>query len=633
MIKNYPLYKVVFPSRNRIDSAVDCIPLYIQSEISKVNFYANCIKSRNQISLPKNTKTSFCSYFNAFPASYWQRNTSLKQVILVAQIQGKADIYVKKSDEFGNQEIVGQFDNFSGKLEHKISLNSFANGGWIWFEIVAKDSVVLKNAFWGGDVPKGFGADSATIGITTLNKQQYCLEQLENMAEHLDELTRIDKIYFVDQGSDNLSEYKGVSQILDKFNKRVKIIKQKNYGGSGGFSRSMYETIKDNKSDYVILLDDDTFLETQCLERVMNFASLCNNPTIVGGHMLTMNDPPRLHAFAEGVRRDIYKWGPLPGTFGAYNLSDPQKFLVNSEWLHKCYEVDYNGWWMCLIPTNIIREIGLATPMFIKWDDSEFGLRASDAGYKTVSLPGAAVWHEAWVGKDDTVDWTAFYHWRNRFIVALFYMEQNKAIRFLLDTYIWAITMAASMRYSLVFQYISAMEFLYNNPEEFIADLEGRKEKIDQMRSQYTDGQLKDFSDFPRPRYKTNNSEFVGGSITKIASLFFGLLKQFAADKPLVDGRSDYFITQGKAYWWRLPNIDSALVASNVSGKVALLKRDRKMFFSLVTKLTKLHLAIFKDWNNLHEKFVNARYTMSSIETWQKLFEKNSDQAKKRTKK
>ena len=43
---------------------------------------------------------------------------------------------------------------------------------------------------------------------------------------------------------------------------------------------------------------------------------------------------------------------------------------------------------MCLIPTQVIREIGLSLPMFIKWDDAEFGLRAGEAGYPTVTLPG-----------------------------------------------------------------------------------------------------------------------------------------------------------------------------------------------------------------------------------------------------
>ena len=46
-------------------------------------------------------------------------------------------------------------------------------------------------------------------------------------------------------------------------------------------------------------------------------------------------------------------------------------------------------------------EIGLSLPLFIKWDDSEFGLRAKAAGYPTVTFPGAAVWHVPWTDKND----------------------------------------------------------------------------------------------------------------------------------------------------------------------------------------------------------------------------------------
>ena len=36
---------------------------------------------------------------------------------------------------------------------------------------------------------------------------------------------------------------------------------------------------------------------------------------------------------------------------------------------------------MCLIPTDVVREIGMSLPIFIKWDDAEFGLRAAKSGY------------------------------------------------------------------------------------------------------------------------------------------------------------------------------------------------------------------------------------------------------------
>ncbi|MDR3127819.1 MAG: glycosyltransferase [Bifidobacteriaceae bacterium] len=622
MIKNFPLYRVVFPTKSRIESTIDCIPIYIESEISKVSKYAKYIKSRTQIEIPRGENISFCSYFNAFPASYWKNNTSLETVTLIMEVKGLVNIRILATDEFNNKKIISDHKKVSEAFEISIPLDNFEAGGWIWFEIETLTKTNLDNIIWAGNIPDNFGLAKASIGITTLNKQEYCLAQLKNLFENINELDNINKIYFVDQGSKDLVDYKGIKDILVKFNKKVEIIKQSNFGGSGGFSRGMFEIVKADNSKYAILLDDDTFLETESLQRIINFANLCQSPTIVGGHMFAMNESSTIHAFAEGVRRDVFKWGPVAGTGEAHNLAMPQNFLSNSEWMHKYYSVDYNGWWMCLIPVEVIKEIGLAVPMFIKWDDSEFGLRAADFGYKTVSLPGCAVWHESWVGKDDTIDWTAFYHWRNRFIVALFYLGQKQAGKFLINTYIWSITQAATMRYSVPAQYVEAMEFLYNNPENMIDDLADRKLAIEKIRAQYIDTDLKDLAKFNTPRYKTNNSQFNVGNITKISSLFFGLCHQLLPIKKSLDNKADYYIPQRRAYWWRLPNLDSAIVASNISGKASLFIRDRKQFFDFVLKLTKLHFRIYKDWGKLHKKYMNARLTMSSFDRWSKLFDK-----------
>ncbi len=70
--------------------------------------------------------------------------------------------------------------------------------------------------------------------------------------------------------------------------------------------------------------------------------------------------------------------------------------------LHGVVESDYTGWWFCLIPREVITRVGLPLPLFLKFDDAEFGLRARAAGIPTIGLPGVAVWHEGWAEKDPT---------------------------------------------------------------------------------------------------------------------------------------------------------------------------------------------------------------------------------------
>ena len=47
------------------------------------------------------------------------------------------------------------------------------------------------------------------------------------------------------------------------------------------------------------------------------------------------------------------------------------------------------------------------------------------AGYPTVTMPGAAIWHMAWSDKDDAIDWQAYFHLRNRLVVAALHMPGN----------------------------------------------------------------------------------------------------------------------------------------------------------------------------------------------------------------
>lgn len=74
---------------------------------------------------------------------------------------------------------------------------------------------------------------------------------------------------------------------------------------------------------------------------------------------------------------------------------------------------------MCLIPTVVLEKIGLSLPVFIKFDDIEYGLRAKKAGFPTVCLPGVAVWHQAWHDKDPARSWEEYFTERNRWLAAL----------------------------------------------------------------------------------------------------------------------------------------------------------------------------------------------------------------------
>src|SRR5699024_2593100 len=60
---------------------------------------------------------------------------------------------------------------------------------------------------------------------------------------------------------------------------------------------------------------------------------------------------------------------------------------------------------------------------------------------------GAALWHVTWLDKDDTIDWQAYFHARNRSVAALLHSPHNRGGRFLADSRIWDLKHLLRMQY------------------------------------------------------------------------------------------------------------------------------------------------------------------------------------------
>jgi len=81
-------------------------------------------------------------------------------------------------------------------------------------------------------------------------------------------------------------------------------------------------------------------------------------------------------------------WTAAPFTeydhdFAEYPLSDNNP---RSQLLHRRIDVDYNGWWTCMIPRHVAEELGQPLPLFIKWDERPITGCAAEHGYPTATL-------------------------------------------------------------------------------------------------------------------------------------------------------------------------------------------------------------------------------------------------------
>ncbi|MEV0402389.1 glycosyltransferase [Actinoallomurus sp. NPDC050550] len=585
------------------------------------------ITGRRGVVVPAGRRVSFCTYFNAFPASYWRRWSVVDRITLRLRLRGDAIVSVHRSTGKGLTQRVSQLDvdtRATVVREIDLPLEPFIDGGWYWFDVVGGDrDAVLDGADWCADVERPQG--SVSIGITTFNRPKFCVEQLAAMGEASDVLEVIDEIYVVDQGTNRVEDHPDFPAAAKALGDRLRLIDQGNIGGSGGFSRAMSETLDAGRSDYVLLLDDDVTVEPEGILRAVTFADLARTPTIVGGHMLDIFHRSVLHVFGETIAR--YRWWMTPAahTFLGHDLAEHP--LRRTPWLHRRVDVDYNAWWMCLIPVDVVRKVGLSLPFFIKWDDIEYGIRAQKAGFPTVSLPGAAVWHVPWHSKDDTLDWQAYFTERNRVITALMYSPYKRGGNMLKESLFITTKHALAMQYSTVELMLRAVEDVLLGPEHLHESMTTKLAELRALRAEFPDALAKpDIDEFPtvkrrRPPKRGREPVAPEGRKAMVKTALSGVLRHVRPVDSFPQRHPEVTVPHVDQTWWLLSRFDSALVTSADGTKAAWYQRDPARFRALLQRATALHARLAYEWPELSRRYRAAIPELASPERWRETFE------------
>ena len=587
------------------------------------------IESRTAYRLRIGDKLSFGTYFNGFPAAYWRRWTIVSDVRLTVRLTGKgANVTVYRSLANGRSQRVDSASNegSSGEYSFDLPLKPFVDGGWYWYDVVAGDEdAVVESAEWTAEVPEDRGDHgTVTIGITTMNRQDFCAKLLSQLGEsgHLEDY--LDEVLVMEQGKEKVVDSTYFPEAAQALGDKLRIIEQGNIGGSGGFARAQYEGLRSGRSKYVMMLDDDVECETEGIVRAVTFGDLCRTTTIVGGHMFSLFSKAQLHSWGERVSPYSFWWGSAPGVFASWDLG--ARNIRSTRWLHARVDVDYNGWFMCLIPSEVLREIGLSLPLFIKWDDSEYGLRAKEAGFPTVTFPGAAVWHVPWTDKNDALDWQAYFHHRNRFIAALLHSKYPHGGRMVQESLNHQIKHLVSMQYSTVALRHRALEDVFAGPEQLHGRLPSTLPELKELIKGYDDATLvSDPSSLPEvkrhklPRKGREPSPVVSGRQATVQALLQPL-RQLRKPRELAQEHPEAEIMAQDAKWHKIARYDSAVVSMPDGTAAAFYRRDRETFLELLRRTLAIHKRLRTEWEDLAERYRAALPEITSPEAWEQTF-------------
>jgi galactofuranosylgalactofuranosylrhamnosyl-N-acetylglucosaminyl-diphospho-decaprenol beta-1,5/1,6-galactofuranosyltransferase len=613
------LSRIILP---RPGEPLDVRKLYIEE--STTNTRRAHAPTRTTLEIAAESEVSFATYFNAFPASYWRRWSILESVVLRVELTGSArvDVYRSKATgariTFGGTEATSLDQDRPAAVEFEIGLDTFEDGGWIWFDITTDTKVTVHGAGW--YAPQAApGRANVAVGIPTFNRPSDCVSALAALTSDpmVDEV--IGAVIVADQGTRKARDHPGFAAASAPLANRLSIHDQPNLGGSGGYSRVMYEALKNTDCEQILFMDDDIRIEPDSILRALALNRFAKTPTLIGGQMLNLQEPSHLHVMGEVVDRDDFMWTNAPNTEYDHDFAKFPLALEGepSKSLHRRIDVDYNGWWMCMIPRTVAEELGQPLPLFIKWDDADYGLRAAEHGYGTVTMPGTAIWHMAWSDKDDAIDWQAYFHLRNRLVVAAMHWDGN--LNGLL-----ASSLKATFKHLLCLEYSTvaiqnrAIADFLGGPEHIFSILESALPEVRKMRESYPDAVvLPGATSLPTPsgRRKVHKPPV---SLPGIAvRLSRGVVHQLRKEDPAHHLRPQLNVATQDARWFLLCKVDGVTVTTADGRGVVYRQRDRAKMFALLRASLRQHVALARRFHKMRRVYRDALPVLSSKQKWE----------------
>jgi galactofuranosylgalactofuranosylrhamnosyl-N-acetylglucosaminyl-diphospho-decaprenol beta-1,5/1,6-galactofuranosyltransferase len=580
-------------------------------------------RERERVHLAPGTRVSTNAYFGRVHATYWQRWCNPESIDVRLTVSGTGRVRVLASDTNKVWRIVDACD-VDGVTEQVVTLTArldrFLDGGGLWLELSTETGeMTVSGVEWTVAAPDTIARTD--VVICTHNRVEDCLNTLQALVDDPRALESVGTVQVVDQGSDPLESRPRFGEVSAALGSRLRYVRQPNLGGAGGFTRGMFDATAgapDGHAD-VLLMDDDVLLEPEILVRLTGFAACTRHPMIVGGQMLNLLHPTHLHISAEYADPEILTVGlPMPGALHNADLLglDDADLPVNQE---RRVDTEYNGWWSCLVPAAIVREIGYPLPLFFQWDDVEFGYRARAHGFPTVALPGAGVWH-ADFGWKDWDEWHRYFNVRNGLITAALHtgFATKRVVRRLGQVLAQNLV---SMHYGLAATLLTAVEDFLDGPDILRDGSASAAAEIRRIRAAYPETVVHPISELTDD-FRESLVVRDAGTPGRQRLTWLKRVAYLVADRaPHRTG----FVPAGDAHWWHVSTFERAVVADMSEQGYRVRSRDRALALELAKRGARTLRRVAKEGPAVAARYRAEMPALTSRENWSRLYGMDGD--------
>lgn len=558
----------------------------------------------NQVLIRKNGMLNLDTYFNSFSASKWYKYTIVNKVKIRLFLVGTVRIsliYKEKTTTGINEKVIKETyfdsDEEGGAFDSEF-VSENTNGMYCINILGVSDESEFRGGFYYTDniTPCRIGL---AIGICTFKREKYVYKNMKMLEDRFllnpnSELK--DNLYI------NISDNAKTLDIERFQSKHIKVYENKNAGGAGGFTRTIIETKKqeeENGLTHILLMDDDVVMQPESIYRTYKILTLLKEEykdAFIGGAMLR-TDLQWFQTESGGT----WNGGRLVSHKQGLDLRNLDACLYNE--VEEKYE--FNAWWYCTMPLNIINKKNLPMPIFIRGDDVEFGLRNMK---HLILMNGICVWHEPFENKYSS---SMFYYiFRNRLIDNAVRNIRYSKEEFLEEFKEQYFRELFTLRYKNAELLMDGVKDFLKGPE-WLMDQDGEKLNQDIMSRCYKLQNVNDLTlvfDYPEYDQMLQFVETPNAQKKRKLTLngLFG--KHYkSVCVPVQDAHIAYFYGAYGAV-----NYDPA------SNKAFETYFDKKKEIELIKDYFKLKKEVNKNYDSAKAKFLNAKENLNGIEFWKK---------------
>lgn len=589
------IIRVVMPPADFIDNTELFVnkednECYINGKLANVNEY------------------KFNTWMNLFAAKKYYYYCDLGNVYLDLKIKGQYKLQITGSNRnfaFDRIDNVILSQDCDGDTCVQIPYPEKYEG--IYFTIIEDKAnpIEFYKASYCSD--REINRDNKLAIVTcTFKREDYINKNIrlfERFIEENPELNDKIKLIVVDNGK---------TLDVNRSNDRVKIIPNMNAGGAGGFTRGLMDVMEQNVGfTRVLFMDDDVEIFPESFYRTLilsNYLKEEFKDSFINGAMMNLY---KKNIFCGSCSINQGYWAG--GYITNLNISKYKNILSSNNIPTSIFENDNirtdSAWWYCCYSINIVDENNLPLPLFFRGDDTEWGWRRN--GLHHITMNGICVWHAPF---DWRVSKSAEYYYmiRNIFMLNCLYEKSFKktfkkyfikTLMYLLETY----------------DYISLEIF-----EKALKDiLEGST-----VFSKNPECQFKEISSINKKiKYNEccNQSEIIYAKnhvskVKKWRKIIFKLSNRGMLCPKFL------FKKQNVALEWFPPKEAFTMVKevktyNLLTGKYEIRKFDKMKLNYFEKSIKKLINLVEKNYDDLHNDYINAHKEFTTIKFWKKYLE------------